>query len=113
MQLATRLAVAIVGFTITLLGVVMLVTSGPGWLMILLGLGVLSVEFVWARRLLRRLKEGAAELACRFRRGQNRRPSDQSDAEGHVGGIGSDSPKFAGTIFRSQRVRPGSPQPMS
>jgi len=53
MQLATRLAVAIVGFTITLLGVVMLVTPGPGWLMILLGLGVLSVEFVWARRLLK------------------------------------------------------------
>ena len=64
MQLATRLAVAIIGFTVTLLGVVMVVTPGPGWLMILLGLGVLGVEFVWARRLLRRLKEGAAELAC-------------------------------------------------
>ena len=42
----------------------MLVTPGPGWLVILLGLGVLGVEFVWARRLLRRLKKGAAELAC-------------------------------------------------
>jgi uncharacterized protein (TIGR02611 family) len=62
MQQAARLAVAIVGFTVTFLGVVMLVTPGPGWLMILLGLGVLSVEFVWARRLLRRLKKGAAEL---------------------------------------------------
>ena len=64
MQQATRLAVAIVGFTVTLLGVVMLVTPGPGWFMILLGLGVLGIEFVWARRLLRRLKKGAAELAC-------------------------------------------------
>jgi uncharacterized protein (TIGR02611 family) len=64
MQQATRLAVAIVGFTVTLLGVVMLVTPGPGWFMILLGLCVLGVEFVWARRLLRRLKKGAAELAC-------------------------------------------------
>ena len=39
MQQATRLAVAIVGFTVTLLGVVMLVTPGPGWLVILFGLG--------------------------------------------------------------------------
>jgi uncharacterized protein (TIGR02611 family) len=62
MQQARRLAVAIVGFTVTLLGVVMLVTPGPGWLAILLGLGVLSVEFVWARRLLGRLKKGDAEL---------------------------------------------------
>jgi uncharacterized protein (TIGR02611 family) len=64
MRQARRLAVAIVGFTVMLLGVVMLVTPGPGWLMILLGLGILGVEFVWARRLLRRLKEGAAEVAC-------------------------------------------------
>jgi uncharacterized protein (TIGR02611 family) len=64
MQQAWRLAVAIVGFTVTLVGVVMLVTPGPGWLAILLGLGVLGVEFVWARRLLGRLKKGAAKLAC-------------------------------------------------
>jgi Putative transmembrane protein (PGPGW) len=54
--------VAIVGFIVTLLGFVMLVTPGPGWLMILLGLGLLSVEFVWARRLLGRLKKRSAEL---------------------------------------------------
>ena|SRR3984893_2601449 len=64
MQQAKRLVVAIVGFTVTLLGVVMLVTPGPGWLAILLGLGVLGVEFAWARRLLGRLKKGAAKLAC-------------------------------------------------
>jgi hypothetical protein len=62
MQQARRLAVAIVGFTVTLLGVVMLVTPGPGWLAILLGLGVLGVEFVWTRRLLGRLKKEGAEL---------------------------------------------------
>ena len=62
MQQARRLAVAIFGYTVTLLGVVMLVTPGPGWLAILLGLGVLGVEFVWARRLLGRLKKGGAEL---------------------------------------------------
>jgi uncharacterized protein (TIGR02611 family) len=59
---ARRLVVAVVGFTLVLAGVVMIVTPGPGWLTILLGLSVLAVEFVWARRLLKRLKRHGAEL---------------------------------------------------
>jgi Putative transmembrane protein (PGPGW) len=42
--------------------VVMLVTPGPGWLTILIALGVLAAEFVWARRLLDRLKEQGGRL---------------------------------------------------
>ncbi len=34
----------------------MIATPGPGWLTILLALAVLAAEFVWARRLLDRLK---------------------------------------------------------
>jgi hypothetical protein len=34
----------------------MLVTPGPGWLVIFLGLGLLGAEFVWARRLMERIK---------------------------------------------------------
>jgi Putative transmembrane protein (PGPGW) len=37
-------------------GIAMIATPGPGWLTILLALGVLAAEFVWARRLLDRLK---------------------------------------------------------
>ena len=44
------------GFTLLLAGIVMLVTPGPGWLVILLGLGLLAAEFVWARRLMDRIK---------------------------------------------------------
>jgi uncharacterized protein (TIGR02611 family) len=44
------------GFTLLLIGVVMLITPGPGWLVILLGLGLLAAEFVWARRLMDRIK---------------------------------------------------------
>jgi uncharacterized protein (TIGR02611 family) len=43
-------------FTLLVAGVVMIVTPGPGWLVILLGLGLLAAEFVWARRLMDRLK---------------------------------------------------------
>jgi tellurite resistance protein TerC len=46
----------VAGFTLLVAGVVMIVTPGPGWLVILLGLGLLAAEFVWARRLMDRLK---------------------------------------------------------
>lgn len=51
-----RLFRIIGGFTLLLIGIVMLVTPGPGWLVILLGLGLLGAEFVWARRLMDRIK---------------------------------------------------------
>ena len=37
----------VAGFTFLLAGAVMLVTRGPGWLVIFLGLGLLAAEFVW------------------------------------------------------------------
>jgi tellurite resistance protein TerC len=51
-----RIFLVIAGFTLLLAGVAMLVTPGPGMLVILLGLGLLAAEFVWARRLMDRIK---------------------------------------------------------
>jgi len=50
------------GFTVVALGIIMIVTPGPGWLTILLGFGILAAEFVWARRLLDRIKEQGVRL---------------------------------------------------
>ena len=50
------------GFTLLLVGVLMLVTPGPGWVAILGGLAMLAAEFVWARRLLNRLKSEVERL---------------------------------------------------
>ena len=44
----------------------MLVTPGPGILVIFLGLGLLAAEFVWARRLMDRLKHEGGLFADRF-----------------------------------------------
>jgi uncharacterized protein (TIGR02611 family) len=57
-----RLSRIVGGFTLLLIGIVMLVTPGPGWLVILLGLGLLAAEFVWARRLMDRLKRGGERV---------------------------------------------------
>jgi uncharacterized protein (TIGR02611 family) len=62
LQQAKRFLKILFGFTLLALGVVMLVGPGPGWLVILLGLGVLAAEFVWARRLLDRMKEQGARV---------------------------------------------------
>ena len=46
----------VAGFTLLAVGILMLVTPGPGWLTIFLGLGLLAAEFMWARRLMDRIK---------------------------------------------------------
>lgn len=43
---------ALLGAALVLGGVAMLPLPGPGWLVIFAGLGVLSVEFAWARGVL-------------------------------------------------------------
>jgi uncharacterized protein (TIGR02611 family) len=62
MQKAKRLLRIVLGFTLLVVGVAMLVLPGPGWLTIGFGLVVLAAEFIWARRLLNRLKEQATKL---------------------------------------------------
>jgi uncharacterized protein (TIGR02611 family) len=57
LQQTKRFLKILFGFTLLALGVIMLVTPGPGWLTIALGLGHLAAEFVWARRLLDHVKE--------------------------------------------------------
>jgi uncharacterized protein (TIGR02611 family) len=52
-----RLFRIIAGFTLLLIGFVMIFTPGPGWVVILLGLTLLAAEFVWARRLMDRLRQ--------------------------------------------------------
>jgi drug/metabolite transporter (DMT)-like permease len=50
------------GLTLLFVGVVMLVTPGPGSPAIIGGLAMLAAEFVWARRLLNRLKSQGERL---------------------------------------------------
>jgi tellurite resistance protein TerC len=57
---ARRVIVIVVGFTVLLIGVALLVLPGPAFVVIPIGLGILATEFVWARRLLRRVKREAA-----------------------------------------------------
>jgi uncharacterized protein (TIGR02611 family) len=66
LQQAKRFLRILFGFTLLALGVIMTVTPGPGWLTIFLALGILAAEFVWARRLLDRLKKQGIRLRDAF-----------------------------------------------
>ena len=52
-----RIIIGIVGFTILVIGIFLLVLPGPAFLVIPLGLGILATEFVWAKNLLRKVKD--------------------------------------------------------
>jgi uncharacterized protein (TIGR02611 family) len=62
LQQTKRFLKILFGFTLLVLGVVLIVTPGPGWLVIALALGVLAAEFVWARQLLDHMKERGDRL---------------------------------------------------
>lgn len=57
---ARRLLVIVIGFTVLLIGLALLVLPGPAFVVIPIGLAILATEFVWARRLLARVKREVA-----------------------------------------------------
>jgi uncharacterized protein (TIGR02611 family) len=59
-----RIGFAIAGATVTLVGIAMLVTPGPAFVVIPIGLAMLALEFAWAERLLDRALD-QAEVASR------------------------------------------------
>lgn len=57
-----RFSKILAGFTLLLVGVIMFFTPGPGWLVVFLGLTLLAAEFVWAKRLMDRMKHEGNRL---------------------------------------------------
>jgi tellurite resistance protein TerC len=56
---ARRVVVAVVGTTVVLIGVALIVLPGPAFVVIPIGLGILGLEFAWARHWLHRIRDGA------------------------------------------------------
>jgi len=74
-----RAGFAIVGATVTLAGIAMLVTPGPAFVVIPIGLAMLALEFAWAERLLDRALD-QAEAA-------SRKAAETTRAQRILGGI--------------------------
>jgi uncharacterized protein (TIGR02611 family) len=52
-----RLVIGLIGFTVLVIGVAMIVLPGPAVIVIPIGLGILATEFIWAKSLLRTVKQ--------------------------------------------------------
>lgn len=79
-RVARRIVLTVVGLTVVLLGVVMLVTPGPGLLGMIAGLGILALEYAWARRWLTSVRNGAEYSWNRWgwrRKNGKRRPDNE------------------------------------
>ena len=76
LKYARRIVVAVIGGTVVLVGVAMIVLPGPAIVVIPAGLAILGTEFVWARRLLQRLKERAAAVMPTGGRGASGKTPD-------------------------------------
>ncbi len=52
-----KIIILIVGSTVLAIGVFLIVLPGPAFIVIPMGLGILATEFVWARKLLDKVKD--------------------------------------------------------
>lgn len=63
-KMARRIAIGVVGATVLLIGIIMIVTPGPAFVVIPVGLAILSIEFTWARLWLARVRKTISEQAA-------------------------------------------------
>lgn len=59
---ATRIIILIIGSTLLLIGGALLVLPGPGLITILVGLTILATQFIWARKLLEKIRKETGQI---------------------------------------------------
>ena len=59
---ARRLIILVVGITVLLIGFAMIVLPGPAVVVIPAGLAILGTEFLWAKRMLNKMKRKAKTI---------------------------------------------------
>lgn len=78
-RIARRIVIALIGGTVLIIGLAMTVLPGPALVVIPAGLAILGIEFAWARRWLRTLREKADGLVDGVRSAYSR--SDRRSAD--------------------------------
>lgn len=84
-----RVTVSLVGFGLLALGAIMMVTPGPGLIVIIAGLAILATQYAWAERALDAAKTRAAKAKdAALRKG--RRSNGQAAGPGSATGVQAD-----------------------
>jgi hypothetical protein len=68
MRILRKVAVALAGGIVVLLGLVLIVLPGPAIVVIPFGVAILATEFIWAQRLLLRIRTVATRNVERVKR---------------------------------------------
>ncbi len=58
----------VLGFVLLIMGLIMLVTPGPGLLFIFLGLSLLALEIEWARELNKQGMQGLEQIVAKVKK---------------------------------------------
>ena len=66
-RFAKRIVVAVIGGTVTLIGIALIVLPGPAFIVIPIGLSILATEFLWAKRWLQKARKLATPLKSKPR----------------------------------------------
>ena len=60
-RFARRIVIAIIGTTLLIIGAIMIVTPGPAFVVIPMGLALLGLEFAWARNWLKKIRQSISD----------------------------------------------------
>jgi uncharacterized protein (TIGR02611 family) len=63
----------VVGFVLLILGLIMMVTPGPGLLFVFFGLSILALEIEWARELNKQGMQGLERIVAKIKTFFNRK----------------------------------------
>lgn len=66
-KLARRIAVAVVGTTVLIVGIALIVLPGPAVIVIPIGLAILGLEFAWARIWLKKIRRSISDASASSR----------------------------------------------
>jgi len=75
---ARKVVIALIGGTVTLIGIAMIVLPGPAFIVLPAGLAILAIEFAWARRWLKKVKRMAHEAMEKMHHNSSQHPANHN-----------------------------------
>ena len=75
---ARKVVIALIGGTVTLIGIAMIVLPGPAFIVLPAGLAILAIEFAWARRWLKKVKRMAHEAMDKMHHNSPQHPANHN-----------------------------------
>ena len=66
LRTAKKIVIAVIGGTVTLIGIALIFLPGPAFIVIPIGLSILATEFLWARRWVQKIRQMAARLKSKI-----------------------------------------------